>query len=339
MPLPLLPFFLWGAAAASGLWGVKKTIDAAGDFSDAKNTNADAESIYTDAANSLDDCRQKTQSRLEALGRRKVNLYKDGIIPFAKTFSRIKNVDFHEIVDVWDDLSIRDFRSEIPRVQEVAMKMEEALGGGAAALGSGALAGIAAYGGVGLLGTASTGTPIIGLSGVAATNATLAWLGGGSLAAGGFGMAGGTAVLGGIVAAPVLLVGGLMLASKAEEAKENAQSNRAKARAAAEAMKAAEVAAGVIGRKAAEVDRTLRELDDDFLAPDLEYLRDLVEDETDYRRYSHAEKERVCRVASVAVTAKNLLEAPLLDEEGAITREIRQTLRRTRKVMDDLRAM
>ena len=217
--------------------------------------------------------------------------------------------------------------------------MEEALGGGAAAGVSGALAGMAAYGSVGLLGTASTGTAISGLSGVAATNATLAWLGGGSLATGGFGIAGGTAVLGGIVAAPVLLVGGLMLASRAEEAKENARSNRAKARAAAEAMKTAESATRAIGRKTAEVDRTLRRLDEDFLAPDLESLRDLVEEETDYHRYSRPDKERVCRVASVAVTAKNLLEAPLLDKDGAIAREIRQTLRRTRKVMDDLRAL
>ena len=338
MPLPLLPFFLWGAAGVAGAWGVKKTIGAVGDLSDAKKINADAKSIYTVAENSLDDCRQKTQNLLEALGRRKEKLYKDGIIPFVGTFSRIKNVDFHEI-DVWDDLSIGDFRNEILRVREVALQMESVLGGGAAALGSGALAGMAAYGSVGLLGAASTGTPIIGLSGAAATNATLAWLGGGSLAAGGLGMAGGTAVLGGIVAAPVLLVGGLMLASKAEEARENAQSNRAKARMAAERMKVAEVVTKTIGRKAAEVDRTLRRLDEDFLAPDLDYLRDLVEDETDYRRYSHADKERVCRVASIAVTAKNLLEAPLLDEEGAITREIRQTLRRTKKVMDDLRAM
>ena len=45
---------------------------------------------------------------------------------------------------------------------------------------------------------ASTGTSIASLSGAAATNATLAFFGGGSLAAGGLGMAGGTAVLGGL---------------------------------------------------------------------------------------------------------------------------------------------
>ena len=44
-------------------------------------------------------------------------------------------------------------------------------------------------------GTASTGTAISALSGVAATNAALAWLGGGTLAAGGGGMAAGHALL------------------------------------------------------------------------------------------------------------------------------------------------
>lgn len=44
-------------------------------------------------------------------------------------------------------------------------------------------------------GTASTGTAISALSGAAASNAALAWLGGGALAAGGGGMAAGNALL------------------------------------------------------------------------------------------------------------------------------------------------
>ena len=333
MPLPLLLVpILIGAT-----WGAKKTVDAARDFSDAKKSNEKAKWIYEAAENSLDGCRQEAQSALEALGYRKKSLYQDGVIPFVKEFSRIKNVNFREI-DAWDDLSIGDFEHEIPRLEEVAWRMEEALGGGTAALGSGALAGLATYGSVGVLGTASTGTAIGGLSGAAATNATLAWLGGGALTAGGYGMAGGAVVLGGIVAAPVLLVGGLVLAHKAEEAKEKALASLAKARTDAEAMKDAEVATRTIGRKAADVDQTLLRLHS-HLAPDLEFLRTLVQRETDYLSYSHADKKRVCRVASIAVTAKNLLEAPLLDEQGAITRAIREKLRQTRGILDNLDAM
>lgn len=62
---------------------------------------------------------------------------------------------------------------------------------------------------VGHIGVASTGTMIGSLTGAAATNATLAWFGGGALAAGGGGMALGTVALGGIFAVPALLVSGI----------------------------------------------------------------------------------------------------------------------------------
>lgn len=75
------------------------------------------------------------------------------------------------------------------------------------------------------LGTASTGAAIGSLSGVAATNATLAVLGGGALAAGGGGMALGTTILGATTLGVGLLVGGVIfnvtgskLSDKADEA-------------------------------------------------------------------------------------------------------------------------
>jgi len=101
------------------------------------------------------------------------------------------------------------------RMATVALEIESGIGAGAV---GGALAGLGAYGAVGMLATASTGTAIATLSGAAAEGAALAWLGGGSLAAGGFGVAGGMLALGGIVLGPALAIGGFMLASKAEEA-------------------------------------------------------------------------------------------------------------------------
>ncbi|NMT56681.1 hypothetical protein HKB02_03245, partial [Vibrio parahaemolyticus] len=68
----------------------------------------------------------------------------------------------------------------------------------------GGTAAVGAWGLVSIIGSASTGTAIATLSGAAATNATLAWFGGGALAAGGAGMSGGMMVLGGIVAAPMI---------------------------------------------------------------------------------------------------------------------------------------
>ncbi|MEG1846494.1 MAG: hypothetical protein RR239_06295, partial [Oscillospiraceae bacterium] len=73
--------------------------------------------------------------------------------------------------------------------------------------------------------TASTGTSIASLSGIAATNATLAALGGGAIAAGGGGVALGSTVLGVATLGVGLLIGGIVfnitgsgLSNKADKA-------------------------------------------------------------------------------------------------------------------------
>lgn len=75
---------------------------------------------------------------------------------------------------------------------------------GSGAAGFGAAAG--AYAAASAFGTASTGAAISGLAGIAARNATLAWLGGGSLASGGGGIAVGTAALTGIALVPIAII-------------------------------------------------------------------------------------------------------------------------------------
>ncbi|TPR14257.1 hypothetical protein [Apilactobacillus timberlakei] len=93
----------------------------------------------------------------------------------------------------------RTFINEVKDKSEEAVKLTKEGTSGSAALGAAAsLGGPALSALVSSLGTASTGAAISGLSGAAATNATLAWLGGGSIAAGGAGVAGGEAVLGAI---------------------------------------------------------------------------------------------------------------------------------------------
>jgi hypothetical protein len=66
---------------------------------------------------------------------------------------------------------------------------------GAVGFGAGAVASGGTVALISAFGTASTGTAISSLGGAAATNATLAWLGGGSVAAGGGGVAAGSTLL------------------------------------------------------------------------------------------------------------------------------------------------
>jgi hypothetical protein len=106
---------------------------------------------------------------------------------------------------------------------------------------------------VGLFGTASTGAAISGLSGVAASNATLALLGGGSLAVGGGGMALGAAVLSGIAAGPALMIGGFVLGGAGEKALTKARCYEAKVNTEIERLVAYKDSLGQVERRIAEL--------------------------------------------------------------------------------------
>lgn len=151
---------------------------------------------------------------------------------FSDLFSRMHNrPEFKEIKI--GDVTIPAFNKS--NIEEASIGASVLLGGlGGAALGTaGAFAASSATtAAVMALGTASTGTAIASLSGVAATNATLAALGGGSLAAGGGGMALGSMVLGGASLGVSLLIGGVIFSisgshveKKADKAMEAMQDN------------------------------------------------------------------------------------------------------------------
>jgi len=95
-------------------------------------------------------------------------------------------------------------------MQNASYNANEILKAGALSVGTGALVGIATYGGVAMFANASTGTAIAALKGAAKKNATLAWLGGGPIASGGAGIVGGKVILGGVVIGTIAVVGGMI---------------------------------------------------------------------------------------------------------------------------------
>lgn len=103
------------------------------------------------------------------------------------------------------DLGIAVTTQTLQKVERFNAGMNSAMSVGVGSIAGGTMA-VGAWSLVTLFGSASTGTALAGLSGAAATNATLAWFGGGALAAGGTGIAGGMTVLGGIVAIPLVYV-------------------------------------------------------------------------------------------------------------------------------------
>lgn len=319
-----IPFIIAGVALAAGAYGVKKGFDAKSDFNDANETNEQAQRIYDTAARKLETTRERTQNSLSTLGKLKFSLYQNKLIPFVAAFKKIHNIDFqHDAIE--NELQLAVDHADMADIENATLKMTDIVSGGVMSLGTGGLAGLAAYGSVGLLASTAGGTAIGGLSGVAATNATLAWLGGGALSAGGLGMAGGAYVLGSIVAGPVLAVGGMMLASKAEEAKHNAYSNLSIARVAAEQMETANVAAQGVHTRITEIHHILAKLEDTF-EPLLDGLQSLVthapknwSGKLDYMKLSKEDQVGIMVSMMMAKTIKNVLETPILDEQGLIT--------------------
>lgn len=213
-----VPFILAGAAAVAGVTGVAKGASSISKNSQAKKIEASAQKEYHSAEESLERQRKKTTNSLETLGALKVDVWGKDMNGFVKSFHSFKNVRIEGGPELNDRLRLQIENPDCMKNMEVAtVKAAEIVQAGVASLGAGALAGIASYGGAMMFASASTGTAIAALSGAAATNATLAWFGGGALAVGGMGMAGGTLVLGGIVAGPVLAVAGLIMNAKANE--------------------------------------------------------------------------------------------------------------------------
>ena len=326
-----LPLLLLGGAAIAGM---AAGASAKGDYNEAERRNKKAKKTLKRAKRSLKFARDLTQGSLEDLGRQKVHLHEHGMKPFVDAFSHIKEVDYAGLTF---DANLPITEVDTLDIQRTVTEMDDLVGPGTAALGAGALAGLATYGSsAGVLGTASAGTAVAGLSG--ATNATLVWLSGGSLVAGGGGIAG-AAVLGGIVAAPLLLVGGFVMKSQAKDALKDAKSNLKKAKVHAEAMDTAKVACAAIYKKANEVWEVLNTLQGGHLDNLLPKLNRLVSTNPDYRTYNDEQKRLVMQTAAVAKTAHLVAEAPLLAEDGAVTKEIRHALKNATNFLKTINAM
>lgn len=316
MPLPLL--FI-GIAAVTGATGIGKTVKAGVDQSRARALNENSTERVEDAANRLDVLRRQCGASLEALGHEKVFVLNGSVKQFLDAFTQIKNVDLRESVGLTElsklHIDQKDFE-ELGEMQNFAASLAT---GGVTGAASGALAAFGAYNAAAMLASASTGTAISALSGAAATNATLAFFGGGSLAAGGLGVAGGMAVLGGLVAGPALLVMGLVTGAKAGKNFENAKANAAVATETCEQLETGAVQCIAIRRRTYMFYTLLARLDAYFL-PLLYRMQTVIQTEgTDYARYTPESKKIIASAASLAATVKSVLDTPILSSDGSLT--------------------
>lgn len=339
-----IPFIIAGVAAVAGAYGAKKSYDAYQDNEEAERINLEAKNLYDEALHSLEKEKESTQESLESLGNLKLNMYEELIIPTIDMLNRMPEfLDNKDFIFSGKKLKLPNQNDNL-EMKEYKTNISEIVSGGVKALGTGGLIGLATYGGVGTFAvTTTTGTAIASLSGVAATNATFAWLGGGALSAGGLGIAGGTAILGGIVAAPVLAIGGMIYASKAEESKNNAYSNLQLAKIAVEELELAKVRTNAIRRKSNEIMMTLENIKKNYIKK-INDIKEIIYEKgipqnisersiktffikKEYLSWNDIDLEKIVILDYFYKTTINILEIDLIQKDGSTNPEIENKLR------------
>ena len=309
-----IPFLFIGVATLTGAVGAGKAIHAGVQNSDAKRINESANRRIENAQEKLNNERASSGVALEKLGEIKLNILDNSVREFLDLFTLIKNVDLTSSSGFNEANNLHIDKGSFEDLKELKNFASSLLGGTA----------FGAYSAATTLATASTGTAIASLSGVAASNATLAFFGGGSLAAGGLGMAGGTAVLGGLVAGPALMVMGFIAGAKASKNLDEAYSNSARSREIAEGLEAGTLLCSSIKQRSYTFYNILARLDSYFL-PLIYKMEKVIEKEgKDYRSYSLESQNIIAASASIATTIKAVLDTAILTENGDLTVESKQ---------------
>lgn len=216
-----IPFILIALGVASGATGATLGVHSAVTIKDSKDCISEAEKIQNNALNRLSTYSKRAVDKADELGKMEMKILASFNI-FSNCIEKIQErPEFRKISSFeleLDNKGIQELRktsNEASLLISIAGSMVTGVAGGFAAAGATTSA-------VSILCTASTGTAIADLSGVAATNATLSALGGGSIAAGGGGIALGSTALSASSAGIGLLAGGILLEFTAKKLSDSA---------------------------------------------------------------------------------------------------------------------
>ena len=311
---PLIPYILGGI----GLFGAGETISSCIDSSDAEDINKSAKDIIKDSGINLENARKQCNQALKAHGEQKLYTLNTSLDTFVKYFKIIKNVELVESEELMN-LSIKDFNTQVAEMEETCSLASSAAKGIFTGLGTGGLVAYGAYSGTMALGAAGTGAAISGLSGIAATNATFAWLGGGTLTAGGGGVALGITVLGMAVAGPALLIFGSILGAEAEKKLNEAKSNKEKAMQYAEAVSTIILKLLGITNLTELAGKLLLELSKKLHISTEKMIKEsMIIHGYDFSKYPREAKNNVFIAVKYAQLLKTVIDLPIIDSSGML---------------------
>lgn len=322
MPLPLI--VIAGIVVAAGGLGVSAVgaTSAISDNDKAKKNNDQANFIVEKAKADLEKARVSSKNALENLGRKKIDILQGSIADFVSIYERIKYTKLQDSTGLQELSKFKIDKQGILELKDATLIAESVAKG----LISGSIAGGAvafgAWSAASAFATASTGTAIATLSGAAATNATLAFFGGGALTTvAGMGMTAGAAVLGGLVAGPALAVLGVVMAVHASENLDKSKINLSEAKKFREEVGLLCDSCEAIRQRAYLFTTILIQLDLMFSSL-LNHMKAVLSQEgTDYRKFSGGAKKTIAAALGVAQAIKAILDTPLLDADGKLTEE------------------
>lgn len=256
MPLPFIPLVLLGGSVIAGIKGAVDTFSAIQQITELQEEYNERRTEYEERRVEYEKVHNRLVDRLQKLNTLRQDAY--NTIKKAAAFLERAKVKKRRLTE----RIARPHLEQVGNWQGAQVDPIETFQAVLKAGGAGTATAAMVYSTVGTLGVASTGTAISTLSGAAATNATLAWLGGGALAAGGDGMALGTAVLGGLVAGPALLTAGFFAQGTVAQIKTKVERQIAEMEAAEEEMQNRIAEYHVIQKRIKELETTIKRLTD-----------------------------------------------------------------------------
>ncbi len=321
-----LPFILAGVALAAAGYGVKKGIDALDADCEADEFIKKAENLKEEATKKAESAQSDCKLAFARFGEKKLHVLSHSISNFLNHFHRLNRSRI-----IIEGINMQDIQRQVSDARKITNQYREVdffdvSGAVAGSAIGGVLAAYGAYAGVGMLASTAGGVAIAELSGVAATNATLAWLGGGALSVGGFGMVGGMAVLGGFVAGPALAILGALSADEMEKKRDDAKAYLSQVRA---AVKKADVMVDQFQavRKMADLFiEQITRFEKIFFSLSIDAITTMKKHHYDTSLYSQEEKDQLCVTVSTLSTLSAFLKVPIMDKHQKLNKKAQKAL-------------